>query len=89
MSSKPAAVSPAAITHPMGHTAGPQPSPPQGTSLRAKNLCLNEAIAYLMHATGVMSSPLAEEPGCLQPPLHKNAGTKVNMSQTLLKYGDS
>lgn len=42
-----------------------------------------------MHATGVMSSPLAEEPGCLQPPLYKNAGTKVNTSQTLLKYGDN
>lgn len=35
---------PAAITHPTGHTAGPQPPPPQGTSLRDKNLCLNEAM---------------------------------------------
>lgn len=42
-----------------------------------------------MHATGVMSSPLAEEPGCLQPPLYKNAGTKVNMYQTLLNDGDN
>lgn len=41
MTSKPAAVSPGAITHPMGHTAGPQPSPPQGTS---ENQCLNEAM---------------------------------------------
>lgn len=67
---------------------GHGPSPPQGTSLRDTSAA-KRSHAYLMHATGVMSSPLAKERGCLQPPPRKNAGTEVNVPQTLLKYGDN
>lgn len=66
---------------------GHGPSPPRNISERHQPC--ERSHAYLMHATGVMSAPLAKERGCLQPPPCKNAGTEVNVPQTSLKYGDN